>query len=700
MNFLFPLYLLGAAAVIIPILLHLRRRPPQELVPFSAMMFLDPAPVPPVKRRKLEDLLLLALRCLALLGLALMFSRPLFPRKDPASSAGRAWVILLDVSASMRRDDIRSQITTQLDAALAPVREEDDVTLVKFDQDPNVILSQDAWRAAPQGQRKALLRRQAAELQAGWAGTDLGRALAFAAGLLDSGAAASPQDRAVALISDLQEGSSLEALGNFAWPQSVSVNLYVVQPRTTDNLSLSMAARLADDEVEWSSPAAAATPGQGLRVRVSNALGSHVEKFSLAWQDDAAPKVEGQVAAGGSRVLQAPARAGEGDGVLQLTGDTMDFDNRLYHARAASRTIRILLACDVLSRSDPASPLFFFSRALKPGSGIEPVLVEKKPRDVVPDDLEHADLVVLASRLPDTMALPLRNWLEKGHSLLWNLDVGDDGSALAKLAGINELTCTEAAGGYGILGEIHFEHPLFKPFAESGVRDFSKIRFWKHRIVKLPEGTAARELASFDDRSPAILECSAGAGRILVLTSGWVPSESQLAVSSKFVPLIYSLLEYADLASSKTAGSVVGDAIPLEPAERVATLPVFRPDGKRDSWNAIERPAFTETTEPGIYVFGEGEKSRHVAVNLPPAEGRITPMDLSRLRDAGVRLSGGNSSVESAHAVDSSIALEESRQEQRQKLWKIIAATVLVVLLLETMVAGLRRRAAAEPTTA
>src|SRR4029078_9977357 len=94
MNFLFPLYLLGAAAVIIPILLHLRRRPPQELVPFSAMMFLDPAPVPPVKRRKLEDLLLLAPRCLALVGLALMFARPLFPKKDPPISAGRACVIL------------------------------------------------------------------------------------------------------------------------------------------------------------------------------------------------------------------------------------------------------------------------------------------------------------------------------------------------------------------------------------------------------------------------------------------------------------------------------------------------------------------------------------------------------------------------------------------------------------------------------
>ncbi len=119
MNFLFPLYLLGAAAVVIPVLLHLRRRPPQDVVPFGALMFLEAAPVPPVKRRKLEDLLLLALRCLALALLALMFSRPLLATKDKAASSVRAWVVLLDQSASMRRDDIRPQLGTQLDAALA-----------------------------------------------------------------------------------------------------------------------------------------------------------------------------------------------------------------------------------------------------------------------------------------------------------------------------------------------------------------------------------------------------------------------------------------------------------------------------------------------------------------------------------------------------------------------------------------------------
>ncbi|MEM1296707.1 MAG: BatA domain-containing protein, partial [Verrucomicrobiota bacterium] len=42
MGFLFPLYLLGALALAIPVLLHLRRRPPKDRVVFSSLMFLDP----------------------------------------------------------------------------------------------------------------------------------------------------------------------------------------------------------------------------------------------------------------------------------------------------------------------------------------------------------------------------------------------------------------------------------------------------------------------------------------------------------------------------------------------------------------------------------------------------------------------------------------------------------------------------------
>ena len=61
MSWLFPIYLAGAAAIIAPILLHLRRKPPQDRVEFSTLMFLDASTPVPVSKRRLENWLLLAL---------------------------------------------------------------------------------------------------------------------------------------------------------------------------------------------------------------------------------------------------------------------------------------------------------------------------------------------------------------------------------------------------------------------------------------------------------------------------------------------------------------------------------------------------------------------------------------------------------------------------------------------------------------
>jgi hypothetical protein len=107
-SFLFPLYLAGAITIALPIYLHLRRKPPKDAVEFSTLMFLEPSKQQPIKRRsQLENLPLLLLRCLALLLLAAMFSRPFLAGGDKEGAAGqKRTVVLIDTSASLRRGEL------------------------------------------------------------------------------------------------------------------------------------------------------------------------------------------------------------------------------------------------------------------------------------------------------------------------------------------------------------------------------------------------------------------------------------------------------------------------------------------------------------------------------------------------------------------------------------------------------------------
>ena len=85
-SFLYPLFLVGAAAVAIPIVLHLFRRRTEMVVDFPAVRLLHKAPVEQQRRRKLRELILLALRVAALALLALAFARPYFQdRTSPLS---------------------------------------------------------------------------------------------------------------------------------------------------------------------------------------------------------------------------------------------------------------------------------------------------------------------------------------------------------------------------------------------------------------------------------------------------------------------------------------------------------------------------------------------------------------------------------------------------------------------------------------
>ena len=99
MNFLYPLFLLGALAIAIPIVLHLLRRDVAPDVPFTAVRLLRKSPVERSRRRRLRDLLLLAARVAALLLLAAAFARPYSSRADAASSGLR--IVAVDRSFSM-----------------------------------------------------------------------------------------------------------------------------------------------------------------------------------------------------------------------------------------------------------------------------------------------------------------------------------------------------------------------------------------------------------------------------------------------------------------------------------------------------------------------------------------------------------------------------------------------------------------------
>ncbi len=306
MTFLAPLFLLGGLAIVGPILFHLIRRTTKEVVPFSSLMFLVATPPRMTKRSRLENLWLLLLRILVILLLAIGFGRPLLQRMTaatPSLDAGKRTVVLIDTSASMRREDLWPRAQAKLREVLAGLGAQDGVAVVAFDRTERTLVSFEQWAQESGGARVEHATQQVAAMTPSWSGTALGAALLHASESLNAAPEASRYVREIVVISDFQEGSRLEGLQGYQWPKGTEVVLEPIQPAHLEN---ARAEWVASDSVPVDAAKAEAT--EPLRIRVTNEAGAAHEQFQLRWSAGGAATVA-YVPAGQSRIVTVPPPA-------------------------------------------------------------------------------------------------------------------------------------------------------------------------------------------------------------------------------------------------------------------------------------------------------------------------------------------------------------------------------------------------------
>jgi hypothetical protein len=106
LGFLTPWFLAGAAAIGLPVYVHLLRQYRQTPLPFASLMFFEKRTQSSIKHRRLKYLLLFALRCLFIALLVLAFARPYVHSSTIArANAARTLVFAVDNSFSMRQGD-------------------------------------------------------------------------------------------------------------------------------------------------------------------------------------------------------------------------------------------------------------------------------------------------------------------------------------------------------------------------------------------------------------------------------------------------------------------------------------------------------------------------------------------------------------------------------------------------------------------
>jgi hypothetical protein len=571
----------------------------------------------------------------------------------------------------MRRETLWKQAQEKAEALLRSTTPLDIVAVVAFDRMSRVLVDMERWRTTPLGERVPGVLRQLASVSPGWSSTNLGTAILQALDLTGGAREATPTRGEIVVISDMQEGARLDGLQGLEWPANVTVRFEKVTATKTGNAAPQWLVGGEEKETQ--------DAGGGMRVRVSNAAEAKTEHFRLAWGATADAALDVYVPAGQSRVLRVP-KLPAGVEKLTLTGDDTDFDNTLWLLPPQPRRMPVMfLGADA---DDDTRGSLFYLRCAFPQTAQQVVEITARHANdpAATFEFQKAQLIVIGDGATDTQVAAARQFARDGKLVLVPFTSAKSAAALGRLLEIPDLTADEATvREYALLAQIDFQSPLFAPFADPRFSDFTKIHFWHHRRIDPAALPGTRVLASFESRDPAILRVPLGKGGVMVLTSSWRPVDSQLALSSKFVPMLHALLDESAGLPPARAQYFVGDEIALPPGTQPFTM--RKPDGTEASVAAGGK--FTVTDQPGIYFANPGEL--RFVVNLNPEESRTSPLAPDTLAALALPM---EQKIVATATVAAGIHAAATEAEQKQKLWRWLVIAAVIFLLVETGIAA------------
>lgn len=668
--FLVPAILAGLAALVVPVLLHLRRRERERPMRFPSLMFLQRVTITTARRRRVTDWPLLLVRAAIVALAVLAFARPVLrPMVNAGPARGtRRVVLLLDRSMSMGHAAVWPVALDSARATVNALAPGDRVAVVPFDEEAAIEQPLTTDRPAA----LAAIDR----VRPGSRATRFGSGIRAARELLLKEADASGGE--IVLVTDLQRTGAAGTTA-LTLPPTVHLRAIDVGAKQQGN------AAVAGVDVQR----LAGTAGAPNRLAVSAHLVAR--GFAAARRMHVTLTANGR--ASGARDVVLPATGGVTAsfdpvalpiGVIRLVvgidHDSLAVDDSFNVVVPAELTRRVILGVPGDLNTDET---LYLERALE--TGHDPALrVERRnPATIDATTLRDAVAVMLYDvPMPSgSSGAAIAAWVHDGGGLV--SVAGRRTANRAATAGILPATArgmvdrTGERGG--ILGATSPEHPIFAPLRGAGA-PLGGARFY--RYPRLTAAADAQIVAQFDDGLPALLERQEGTGRVLMTAMPLDETSGDFPIQPTYLPFLRGLVLHAAGSAAAPLSRTAGDGWLAPTAVRSPVLKtpsgkLLRPDATGQSMNTVT------LDEAGFYTVYEGQPSGDpvavIAVNSPAAESDLTPMA------AGEILVGvGQDSVKASVLTTASLA----EAEHRQSIWCTLLLLAAAALGIEAVMSS------------
>jgi len=715
MSFLNPLLLLGALGLALPILAHLLNRHQVRHTDWAAMQFLNRNVRVRSRQIKLRDLLLLVLRCMALLLIVFALARPAWNDSSALPGESRAGVVIaIDSTFSMGHGDESftrfDQAMRRVDVIRSKMAPGDPITVVMLGGDQRIVLRNMAYD-------ETRFNEAMAGLSPGSGTMDLANEPKRLAELVSDMDA--PQ-KEIHIITDAQATDwkqpskrLREALADL----QTNASVFVIPVQTGDD-------NLAVTDLELVAGVLRKGTTARYRATVTNFGSSPAANIAVQCNVDGVEidrKIIPVIAPGGSESVSlfVPFHNAGATGITaEITGDSLAADN-IRRTVAVVRD-RVSVLCVDGSSGDAGRLVVSALMARAGGIQGEDYIVRSVPWLSFPsEDLSQIDVLVFTDvpEITSGQAKQLEQFVRNGNGLIWF--AGDQ----VKPAAWNDRAATPEtpllpamlrgriqssdALGYGQpLDADLSDHPVCLPLKSLPEDLLAETRIMRLlQVEPLPSTFTALRLAG--SGAPVLLEKALGRGQVFQFTTTAEITWNNMALTPVFPLVMQQIVTYLSGREFENP-RLVGDSLTLTyasqpdasdavfdtPSGETITVPVREVAGR---FVAL----FENAHEAGFYTARVSVQAAGlpIAVNVDPRESQITCLDPSELR---TNLEGLGIQVASG-ADDLADAIDATRIGR--SAWRIFMIAALVFLLLECLLADrmlYRKRAkqAADTSTA
>lgn len=609
MSFLNPIMLFGIAAVSVPIIIHLLNRRKFQKVVWAAMRFLRISVEQNQRRMRIEDMILLALRCLLLILLALALARPawLSNASDVFGQSKVTGVVILDNSGSMAVSD-----GTQTRFEKARRAAEQAIESMPAGSATAVLLASDIVRGAiPEPTFDLnLARKIVREAPLTDRSTDLFPAINRAIDIL--------QDR-LALRKEIYLITDGQAAG---WRQLVEAQQALERVKNEIKTHIVLVSEheernLAVTELRLAS--GLSPVGQPLRfeVQVSNFGREEVRNVRVGLSVDVDPAGDEftieSLPAGSTRSVSLFAKL-RSEGFHHITAripeDRQSADDRRTVAVRAIKEVRVLLVDGEPGAEARESETYFLRNALVPVSSDQQENYFIKTATVSAAELGSArfddyDAIILANvpDFADAVIGRLQQYLRRGGGLMIFPGGGVNAAFYNELLLARHQLLPAALGAargeadqdqkFFHLQDKDYQHPMVALWNDPAAGTLGSARFYRAFPLNVSLGVGTAEagepeiILKYSDGAVALAQRNWGLGRVVLFSSSADTAWNDLPVRLPFVPLVHralgSIVQRQDEGLNLRVGTKFTRRLTTELLEKEATVLKPRPEALRET---------------------------------------------------------------------------------------------------------------------